>query len=119
MHLHHRVIRLDVSSARGIDLMAVFRSQLHQDIWIEHHCARCYFGQGDTLCPILHRAVTGSRRKPVEWERNTRNNVTMAETIKCHSENRQPPQITRPVVDIDVPMFDVESGQTVMDSDHQ
>jgi hypothetical protein len=97
--------------------MALFRSQLHQDIWIEHHCKRCHFGQADTMCPILHRALR-SNRKPVEWERNTRTGALMSETMKCNTETRQPPTLSRPVVNEDVPMFDVETVDGPMDSDH-
>lgn len=97
--------------------MSLFRSELHQEIWIEHHCNQCFYGKADTLCPILHRALR-SNRKPVEWERNTRKNVTMAETIKCNMETRTPPRVERLIVDIDVPMFDVETTDAAMDSDH-
>lgn len=102
-------------------MMALFRSPLHQDVWIEHHCARCYFytqirhdGQG---CPILARALR-SDRKPVEWDRNTRNGALMSETIKCNNETRQPPTMSRAVVNEDVPMFDVETPDGTMDPDH-
>jgi hypothetical protein len=95
--------------------MALFRSPLHQEVWIEHHCHRCYFhGQG---CTILSKALR-TDRKPVEWDRNTRSGALMAETIKCNSETRQPPSLSRPVVNEDVPMFDVESVDGPMDFDH-
>lgn len=95
--------------------MALFRSQLHQEIWLEHHCYRCYhFPVG---CPILLKALN-SNRKPVEWERNTRNGALMAETMKCNNETRQPPAMTRAVVNEDVPMFEVETPDGPMDPDH-
>lgn len=99
--------------------MALFRSPLHQDIWVEHHCGRCYFGTADTMCPILHRALR-SDRKPVEWERNPRKNATMAETIKCHMETRQPPKYggQRTVTDETMGLFEVETPDAAMDSDH-
>jgi hypothetical protein len=95
--------------------MALFRSQLHQDIWIEHHCGRCFFGEID--CSILAKALR-TNRKPVEWDRNTRTGALMAETMKCNNETRQPPTLSRPVVNEDVPMFDVETIDGPMDSDH-
>lgn len=96
--------------------MTLFKSQTHQDIWIDHHCKCCYFGQGDTMCPILHRALK-SGRKPVQWDRSIRKNATMADSIKCNSETRQPPLVGRRVVNEDVPMFDVQAT-TRMDPDH-
>lgn len=94
----------------------IFRNLTHRDIWIDHHCNRCHHGQQTAVCPILARAIT-SDRKPVEWDRNTRKNATMAESIKCNSETRLPPRDTRPVVDVDVPMFDV-TATVDMDADH-
>lgn len=96
--------------------MTLFKNPTHQAIWTEHHCDRCYFGQADTLCPILHRALR-SNRKPVEWDRNPRKNVLMQDSIKCNSETRTAPSTQRPRVDIDVPMFDVDTPVR-MDGDH-
>lgn len=98
-------------------MMALFRSQLHQDIWIEHHCERCARMPGP--CPIITKVLMSDNpRKPVEWERNTRSGALMAETIKCNMEVRKLPSLSRPVVNEDVPMFDVESVAGPMDSDH-
>lgn len=96
--------------------MTLFKNPTHQDIWIEHHCGRCHYGQADTMCPILHRALH-SNRKPVEWDRNPRKNTLMQDSIKCNSETRTPPATQRPRIDIDVPMFDVDTPVR-MDSDH-
>lgn len=101
--------------------MTLFKSQTHQDIWIDHHCRRCYFGQGlgdptQPQCKILAFAI-GHGRKPVQWDRSIRKNATMADSIKCNSEIHQPPLVTRRVVNEDVPMFDVQAT-TRMDPDH-
>lgn len=104
--------------------MTLFKSETHQDIWIEHHCRRCWHGRGlgdptQAQCPILVKAL-GRDRKPVEWERNTRSGALMSETMKCHNETRTAPALlARRVVDEDVPMFDVETPTTAMDSEHQ
>lgn len=98
--------------------MSLFNSETHQQVWIGHHCERCYFGRADTLCPVLHRALR-SGRKPVEWERNTRKGALMAETMKCHMETRTAPKrgVERVVADETMSMFDVTpTGR--MDSDH-
>lgn len=94
----------------------IFKNETHQDIWIEHHCERCFHGQQLEVCPILARALA-SRRKPVEWDRNPRKNATMAESIKCNSFTTQPPLNVKRVVNEDVPMFDV-TPVTNMDGDH-
>jgi hypothetical protein len=97
--------------------MAAFKSVLHQEIWIDHHCTMCYYGARQ--CDILAKALR-TQRKPVEWERNPRKNVTMADSIKCTVETRVPPAVgKREVPDETLAMFDVESGDAAMDTDHQ
>lgn len=96
--------------------MALFRSQTHQDIWVEHHCHRCFHHNGSG-CKILSRALR-SNRKPVEWERNTRAGILMSETMKCNEETKLPPTVGRRVVNEDVPMFDIETPDGPMDSEH-
>lgn len=97
--------------------MTLFKNETHQAIWVEHHCDRCHFGQADTLCPILHRALR-SGRKPVEWERNPRKNVLMQDSIKCNSETRSPPTTAKRVVpDETGSLFDV-AAPINMDGDH-
>lgn len=93
--------------------MSLFRNQVHQDIWIEHHCERCWHHPD---CPILRKALT-SDRKPVEWDRNTRKGALMQDTIKCNSETRTAPPRPKPL-GIDVPMFDVTPTDATMDGDH-
>lgn len=96
--------------------MSLFRSSLHQDIWIEHHCERCARMPGP--CPIITKVLMVEHpRKPVEWERNTRKNAVMADTIKCREEVRTLPRDARPVVNEDVPMFEVTPVH-VVDADH-
>lgn len=99
--------------------MKLFRSQVHQDIWIEHHCERCHHGIPDPmLCPILRRALkTG--RKPVEWDRNTRKGALMQDTIRCNMQTNSPPKYggIRQVTDETITLFDV-TPTTTMDSDH-
>lgn len=101
--------------------MSLFKNQTHQDIWIQHHCERCYFGRGlgdpmQPQCKILAFAI-GHGRKPVEWDRSTRKNALMQDTIRCNKETRQPPRNIKASIDIDVPMFDVEPPVN-MDGDH-
>lgn len=96
----------------------IFKNLTHQDIWIMHHCERCYFGSRG--CSIIDKVVQSSDpRKPVEWERNPRKNVLMQDTIKCHMETRTPPKVgyTGPVVNDDVPMFNVTTPVD-MDGNH-
>lgn len=97
--------------------MALFKSPLHQAIWMEHHCERCHFGVDD--CRILDRALR-TDRKPVEWERNTRKGALMADTMKCHMETRTPPKYggQRVVTDETMGLFEVETPEVTMDSDH-
>jgi hypothetical protein len=91
----------------------IFNNPVHQTIWVEHHCHRCWQYPD---CRILERAIR-TDRKPVEWERNRRKNVLMQDSIKCNEESRLPPPSSRPVVDENVPMFDVTpTGR--MDSEH-
>lgn len=91
----------------------IFKSSVHRDIWIEHHCERCARNPG---CPIVLRAIK-TDRKPKEWERNPRKNALMQDSIKCSSECRRLPRETKPRIDIDVPMFDVQTP-IEMDTDH-
>jgi hypothetical protein len=101
--------------------MALFRSPLHQDIWMEHHCGRCYFGNPEVHdgCRILDRALR-TDRKPVEWERNTRKGALMADTMKCNMETHTPPKYggQRTVTDETMGLFEVETPDAAMDSDH-
>lgn len=94
--------------------MSLFKSVTHQEIWIEHHCHRCWHNPG---CPILAKALR-TDRKPVEWDRNPRKNALMQDSIKCNSETRQPPTIARATVaDETLSMFDV-SAPVDMDTEH-
>jgi hypothetical protein len=101
--------------------MALFKNSTHQEIWIDHHCRRCWHGRGlgDPMapqCPILTWAVAHGR-KPREWDRNTKAQL-MKDTIRCNSETDRPPRVTKPVVDEDVPMFDVEPVTKSEQVDH-
>lgn len=97
--------------------MTLFKNQTHQDIWIEHHCHRCW---RNGACTILDKALR-TNRKPVEWERNPRKNVLMQDSIKCNEQAKLPPPVARFHYDgdmsIDVPMFDV-AAPINMDGDH-
>jgi hypothetical protein len=95
----------------------LFKNKTHQDIWIEHHCGRCFFGKADTMCPILHRALR-SGRKPVEWQRNPRKNVLMQDSIKCDAQTRTPPTVKQPKTFEDIPMFDVTPVALGNEGDH-
>lgn len=83
----------------------IFKNQTHQDIWVEHHCHRCFHHNG-AGCEILQRALQ-SGRKPVEWDRNPRKGVLMQDSIKCNEETRLPPTTKAAARFEDVPMFDV------------
>jgi hypothetical protein len=94
--------------------MTLFKNQTHQDIWIQHHCERCFHGLD---CPILERALR-TKRKPPQWDRSTRKNALMQDTIKCNEFTTQPPLANaKRVVNEDVPMFDVQAPPD-MDPDH-
>jgi hypothetical protein len=96
--------------------MTLFKNQTHQDIWIGHHCERC-FHYADSECPILSKALR-TNRKPPQWDRSTRKNALMQDTIKCNEETHQPPRTgVKRVVNEDVPMFDVQAP-TNIDPDH-
>jgi hypothetical protein len=60
-----------------------------------------------------------SNRKPVEWERNTRKNSLMQDTIKCSEQAKLPPVQSRGLhsTRADVPLFDV-AAPIDMDPDH-
>lgn len=97
--------------------MSLFKSRLHQDIWIEHHCERCARLPGP--CPIIEKVLMADNpRKPVEWDRNTRKNALMQDSIKCNMEVSKLP-IVRPKAfeDMTMAMFDV-TPTTTMDTDH-
>lgn len=98
--------------------MTLFKNETHQDIWVEHHCDRCYFGRATTICPILGKALS-TNRKPVEWDRNTRKNVLMQDSIKCNMETRTPPKFggVRQVTDETGTLFAVDIP-VHMDGDH-
>lgn len=68
----------------------LWRSAVHQAIWIEKWCERCIRYPG---CPILGKAQT-SGRKPREWDRND-HAQTMDSTLKCHSFADQHPVVRR------------------------
>lgn len=99
--------------------MTIFKNDTHQEIWVEHHCERCwhYSEEDARACPILAYALrTG--RKPPQWDRSTRKNATMADSIRCNMETKQPPRAdARRVANEDVSMFDVEPPVN-MDGDH-
>jgi hypothetical protein len=94
--------------------VTLFKNSTHQDIWIEHNCGRCWFGQRD--CPILARALR-TNRKPPQWERNPRKNALMQDSIKCKAKASGPPPIPRTFIDMTQPMFDV-TPPVDMDDDH-
>lgn len=95
--------------------MALFTSHTHQQVWVGHHCERCFFGGLGTAtdrCPILARALA-SDRKPVEWQRMPRAKE-MAGTMKCNAETRRAPVKSKAdKMFEDVPMFDVEPIEDV------
>jgi hypothetical protein len=90
--------------------MTLFKTPTAQDVWIEHHCLRCYRMAGgfspddDIPCPILDKALT-SGRKPPEWDRNQRAQL-MQDAYRCNEFRTTPPR-TKPKQYEDVPMFDV------------
>jgi hypothetical protein len=94
--------------------MTLFKNQTHKDIWIEHHCERCARHPG---CPIVLRAIR-TDRKPPQWDRSTRKNVLMQDSIKCREEVRKLPRDIRRRIDIDVPMFDVTPVPRGDEGDH-
>lgn len=90
--------------------MTLFKSVTHQEIWIEHHCERCfhYSEEEGRACPILARALT-TGRKPKQWDRNTSAKAQlMKDTIRCNEETRIPPKLERTKHFEDEPMFEVE-----------
>ena len=93
--------------------MSLFKSQTHQDIWIEHNCERCAHHPG---CPIIAKAIR-TKRKPPQWDRNPRKNALMHETIRCKDKVRVLPIPKVPKMFDDVPMFDV-AAPVDMDPDH-
>ena len=96
--------------------MTLFKSQTHQEIWLDRWCHTCYQPDeamrrimgADTQCPIQKRALeTG--RKPVKWERNARAH-DMENAIRCH-EYLDKPRTTRKTKALDAnqdSLFDVE-----------
>jgi hypothetical protein len=100
--------------------MPVFRTQVHEDLWIEANCGTCFerheaarrLHGKDTQCPILAR-YHRRKRKPAEWER-TRDPL-MTKTIKCNEHKARPESIKgNGIKDFeDVPMFDVEPMEDV------
>lgn len=94
--------------------MALFKNQTHQDIWIESNCGQCWFGSRN--CTILAWAL-GHGRKPAEWDRNTRKNVLMSETIRCKAKTKIAPGVRREKRFEDEPMFDV-APPVDMDTEH-
>lgn len=93
--------------------MTLFRNQVHQEIWVENWCHRCYEPheaarriQGkDTMCPIIKRALANGR-KPHQWDRTRA--TDMAKSIRCNEFQPSPPTTIRPKAEAeDVPMFDV------------
>lgn len=96
--------------------MTLFKNQVHQDIWIGHHCERC--ARMPAPCPIIQRVLTADKpRKPVEWQRNNRKGALMAETYKCDLECRKLPTRPHAYEDMTLAMFDVDPLVT-MDDNH-
>lgn len=93
--------------------MSLFKNQVHQDVWIEHHCHLCWRNPG---CTILAKALR-TDRKPVEWQRNPRKNALMQDSIKCNEQSKQPPTVARIVEDTTGVLFDVDTP-VQMDGDH-
>jgi hypothetical protein len=76
--------------------MTLFKNPTAQDVWVEHHCMRCYrlaggFGPDDEIpCPILERALR-TDRKPKEWTRNQRAQL-MQDAYRCNEYRTTPPR---------------------------
>jgi hypothetical protein len=81
--------------------MPLFKSVTAQEVWVDHHCHRCFqpdeamrrLHGKDTQCPIQKRALE-SQRKPVKWDRNTRAR-DMQSAYKCREFMRQPASTQR------------------------
>jgi hypothetical protein len=82
----------------------LFKSETHQEVWIEHHCQRCC--HHNEPCLILARALR-SGRKPKEWQRNNRAQL-MVDSYRCDEFAKRPPKPQPVKLFEDVPMFDVE-----------
>jgi hypothetical protein len=94
--------------------MTLFKSEVAQDIWLDHYCHRCY---RDNDCSIKAKALS-SGRKPREWDRNSRSTL-MQDAYKCNEFRRTPPRSKQSKHFEDVPMFDVgdmgiEEGEVKM-----
>jgi hypothetical protein len=99
--------------------MTLFKNKTHEEIWIDHHCHRCFqpdeysrreLGR-DTICPILAKALK-TQRKPREWDRPHRP-ARMQDAYKCNEFQAQPQRYTRqPQQFEDVEMFKVEPQDT-------
>lgn len=95
----------------------LFRNDTHRDVWLDHHCHRCFqpdeaarrLHGKDTQCPIQERALR-TDRKPVEWDRNPRT-TTMADSIRCNEFAARPPTSKADKSFEDVPMFDIEPAE--------
>lgn len=94
--------------------MTVFKSQVHEEVWIDRWCHTCFERheavrrlQGkDTQCPILARYFK-RKRKPQEWDRTR--NTDMEKSVKCNEYAPRPPSVTLVHKDYeDVPLFDVK-----------
>ena len=81
--------------------MTVFKSEVHQDIWIEHNCHKCFepheaarrIQGADTMCPILKRGIKNRKTLPLSWERTR--SKDMATSITCNAFQPQPDSTAR------------------------
>jgi len=112
--------------------MAVFKNQVHEDIWTDAWCHTCFepheaarrIQGSDTQCPIraryLRTKAKGKPRKPGEWERTRK--TTMVESIHCDEYMPRPASTRVNRKDgkdfEDVPMFDVGELDTRHEVDH-
>jgi hypothetical protein len=67
--------------------MTLFKTPTAQEIWLEHHCDRCYLRHD---CKILEKALR-TDRKPPQWDRNTRAQL-MQDAYRCNEFRRTPPR---------------------------
>jgi|SRR6516164_9251348 len=98
----------------------LFPSQMHEDLWIENWCDKCfqpdqatkrYLDQGRG-CPILFRALQ-SDKKPVEWKL-TRDQLIQSQ-YRCEKFLAKPPVDRRPKVeDQTASMFEADEADYLL-----
>ena len=110
--------------------MTLWKTATAQNIWLENWCCQCYrmktpcaecatpeqcraaqYNCGHLElkqpgCPILDRALR-TRRKPVEWDRNTARNRLIQAAYRCNEFHDHPPRVKSKGF-VDVPMIDMD-----------